>query len=70
MIIELLLLAVAFFGAWLVLQPTEQFTYARKGEDANAISPVLTSARCPVGSDPVHRRDDHHIVVAILKFEM
>ncbi|SIO13762.1 hypothetical protein SAMN02745824_3096 [Parasphingorhabdus marina DSM 22363] len=30
MIIELLLLAVAFAGAWLILQPIEQFTYARR----------------------------------------
>lgn len=49
MIIELLLLVAAFFGAWLVLQPTERFTYARKGEDVDTISPALTNVRSPLG---------------------
>ena len=32
MIIQLLLLSAAFVGAWLMLQPTERFTYARRAD--------------------------------------
>lgn len=32
MIIQLLLLSAAFAGAWLMMQPTEHFTYARRAD--------------------------------------
>lgn len=49
MIVQLLLLAVAFLGAWLVLQPTEHFKYDRKADDGNAITPTILQARSTIG---------------------
>ncbi|GAB5487857.1 MAG: hypothetical protein Pars2KO_14270 [Parasphingorhabdus sp.] len=49
MIVQLLLLAVAFFGAWLVLQPTEHFTYDRKAGEGNAVTPTILQARSTIG---------------------
>lgn len=49
MIVQLLLLAVAFLGAWLVLQPTEHFTYDRKADDTNAVTPTILQARSTIG---------------------
>ena len=49
MIVQLLLLAVAFLGAWLVLQPTEHFKYDRKADDANAGTPTILKARSTIG---------------------
>jgi len=49
MIVQLLLLAVAFFGAWLVLQPTEHFTYDRKADEANTVTPTILQARSTIG---------------------
>ena len=49
MIVQLLLLATAFLGAWLVLQPTEHFTYDRKADDTNAIAPAILQARSTLG---------------------
>ncbi len=43
MIIQLLLLSAAFAGAWLMMQPTEQFTYARRTEalEQETVRPML-----------------------------
>lgn len=49
MIVQLLLLAVAFFGAWLVLQPTERFTYDRKADEASTITQTFMQARSTIG---------------------
>ncbi len=53
MIFQLLLLAVAFFGTWLMLQPTEQFTYARNAAQAEELKNTAANqhprARCALG---------------------
>lgn len=49
MILQLLLLAIAFFGTWLMLQPTRQFTYARETTQLPNPSPILNRARCIAG---------------------
>ncbi len=45
MIYQLLLLAIAFFGTWLMLQPTEQFTYARNAAQAEELKNTAANQR-------------------------
>lgn len=46
MILQLMLLAIAFLGTWLMLQPTRQFTYAKEAASLPEPNLTLSRVRC------------------------